>query len=135
MKPTQHQISAFKYVIETAMKTLSITREQAEARVWIIIESGLLEQGTPEDKYFQMMIENFMRFDPSKLDYKKMFAESMNFPALVKEYDKKFGRSLTAVLNDLKTKGIMPFEKVKFEIQQFDNFFFDNIWSKYPKRD
>lgn len=130
------QLATYEYVVKTAMKTLGISREQAEARTWIIINSGLLLHGGPEDSYSQMMIENFMRFDPNRLDYTQMFKDTMNFPELTKEYDKKFRRNLTVTLdNARKNPNNSDLEKLKYEIQEFDKFFKENIFDKYPKHD
>lgn len=121
-------------VVSTAMKTLGISKEQAVARVGIVSASGL-EKYTdgPDDPFYQMMVENFMRFDPHKIDYQKMLFDTLNFPQFVKEYDKKYKTNLAKAVKDLNSDK-SDFALIKKEIESFDKFFYYNIWIKYPKQ-
>ena len=123
--------SSRKYVIKTTMKTLGLSKNEATKRIDALLKSGILEDGSPGDTMTQMLIENFLRFDLNNLEYKAVFSATMHFPALVAEYDKREGKHLGKVLEQLK-KDDYNFEDVKEQIQSFDKFFCHKIWNRFP---
>lgn len=123
--------SGKKYVVKTTMKNLSLSKSEAEKRINALLKSGILQEGSPDDTMTQMLIENFLRFDLSKLDYKEVFQQTMAFPDLVAEYDKREGQHLTEILKSLKVDDY-DFEDVKEQIQSFDKFFCHKIWNRFP---
>jgi ATP sulfurylase len=124
--------SSRKYVVKTTMKNLNLSKQEATKRIDALVKSGILEDGSPDDTLTQMLIENFLRFDLSKLEYKDIFQQSMNFPALVAAYDKKEGQHLTETLKVIQSKSDYDFEDVKKQIQEFDKFFCYKIWNRFP---
>lgn len=120
-----------KWVIKETMKVLGLTKREAAKRVDALLKSGILKEGTPDDKWTQMRIENFLRFDLSKLDYKAVFMETMHFPALVEVYDKMKGQHLGKTLVAMKTEEY-DFPDVKQQIELFDRFFCEQIWNYFP---
>lgn len=113
------------------MKTFDLSKKEATKRVNALLKSGILEDGSPEDTMTQLLIENFLRFDLDNLQYEKVFRASMLFPALVEEYDKREGKRLGKVLQQLKSDNY-NFEDVKKQIQEFDKFFCHKIWNRFP---
>lgn len=124
-------LSKRKWVIKETMKGLNISKEEAIKRVDALLKSGILEEGSPEETWTQMRIENFLRFDLSKLDYKDVFQHTMRFPALILEYDKISGQHLTETLKAIHGNDY-DFEDVKEQIQTFDKFFCKHIWNYFP---
>jgi DNA-binding Lrp family transcriptional regulator len=124
-------LNSRKYVIKTAMRNLNISKQEAEKRIDALLKSGILEDGSPDDVMTQMLIENFLRFDLSKLDYKEVFQQTMAFPTLIAAYDKQEGQHLAGTLKSIKV-GEYDFEDVKEQIQSFDKFFCHKIWNRFP---
>lgn len=113
------------------MKGLGLSKQEAVKRVDALLKSGIMEEGAPDDKWTQMRIENFLRFDLSNLDYKGVFVETMNFPALVEVYDKMKGQHLGETLVAMKGEGY-DWPDVKEQIEMFDKFFCEHIWNYFP---
>lgn len=113
------------------MKTLALSKSEATKRIDALLKSGIMEDGSPDDRMTQMLIENFLRFDLDNLQYKEVFTASMHFPALIEEYDKREGKHLGKVLQQLKNDNY-NFEDVKEQIQAFDKFFCHKIWNRFP---
>ena len=84
------------------------------------------------DTLTQMLIENFLRFDLSKLNYKDVFQQSLYFPALIAAYDEKEGQHLTKVLEQIKNEKYDNHFDVKTQIENFDKFFCHKIWNRFP---
>lgn len=78
---------SYEYVVKTAMDTLGISRPESEKRINALLKSGLLNGGHPGNKWTQMIIDNFLRFDSSVRDFQATLFETMNFDDLVREYD------------------------------------------------
>ena len=125
-------LNSRKYVIKTAMRNLNISKQEAEKRIDALLKSGILEDGSPDDVMTQMLIENFLRFDLSKLDYKDVFGQSLNFPALIAAYDKQENQHLTETLKVIKSNTEFDFKDFKEQIQSFDKFFCHKIWNRFP---
>lgn len=113
------------------MKAMGLSRQEAEKRVDALLKSGIMEEGGPGDKWTQMRIENFLRFDLADLDYKRVFMETMNFPALVEVYDKMKGQHLGISLVAMRSEEY-NFAEVKQQIELFDKFFCEHIWNYFP---
>lgn len=120
-----------KWVIKETMKGLGLTKREAVKRVDALLKSGILKEGSPDDRWTQMRIENFLRFDLSNLDYKAVFMETMNFPALVEVYDEMKGQHLGKTLVAMKNEDC-EFAEVKQQIELFDKFFCEHIWNYFP---
>ena len=58
---SQHEADeVLEHIIQITMSTLKIPRLDAEFRVGALRQSGLLNQGGPDDQTSQMMIDLFM---------------------------------------------------------------------------
>lgn len=125
-------LNSRKYVIKTAMKNLNISKQEAEKRIDALLKSGILEDGSPDDVMTQMLIENFLRFDLSKLDYPEVFRQTINFPALIAAYDKHEGQNLAKILRALKENEPYDFTDATQQIESFDKFFCHKIWNRFP---
>ena len=113
------------------MKGLNLSKQEATERVNALLKSGILEEGNPDDRWTQMRIENFLRFDLAKLDYTEVFKSTLAFPALIEVYDKMKGEHLTKALEALKNDAYR-WEDVKGQIERFDKFFCKHIWNHFP---
>lgn len=113
------------------MKAMGLSKQEAEKRVDALLKSGIMEEGGPGDKWTQKRIENFLRFDLANLDYKAVFMETMNFQALVEEYDKMKGQHLGVALIAMKGEEY-DWPDVKQQIELFDKFFCEHIWNYFP---
>ena len=121
-----------EFVIAQTMQKMKVSRSIAEHRVQCLLFSGLLNEGSATDRFTQLKIENYLSFDLYKLDYKTVFFETLNFPDLVKLYDKKSGNNMTDALVEI-TKGNAP-AKALNELMLFDKFFNENIWAYFPEQ-
>jgi len=125
------KIFARKYVIQTTMKHFNLSKKEAGKRVDALLKSGIMEDGSPDDTMTQMLMDNFLRFDLSKLDYLDVFKKTMIFPALVDAYDKNEGQHLAKTLIELKKESYNSAD-VKKQIELFDKFFCRKIWNRFP---
>jgi hypothetical protein len=63
MKPIESNAErevVFNYLVNTTMSVKKVGREQAEKRVNALLESGILENGSPENLLTRMKIDEFM---------------------------------------------------------------------------
>lgn len=72
------------------------------------------------------------------MDYKDALLEALNNKELVSNYDRLTGASLGECIKSIKQGGInyaidLSTGRIKDEIQKFDNFFFEYVWSRLPK--
>ena len=111
---------------------LNIPVKEAAARMEALGKSGFLEDNpNPEDRLTQCLIENYIRFDHKKLDYKEAHLATLNFPELVLEYDKKFDRNLTKALAEIrKTERFAAWCEI--ELERFDIWLVFNFWNYLP---
>jgi len=121
-----------KSIITSVSSTLNISRKEAVKRVDALLKSDIMEDGSPGDRMTQLIIENFLRFDLSKLDYKDVFTKTLHFPELIAEYDEREDRQLAKVLKALFDKEPVAPQFAKEEIEAFDYFFCHKIWNRFP---
>lgn len=118
----------YNTVVKTSVEALGIPKQEAENRVNALLKSGLLDGGHPENVWFQMIIENFMRFNKN-VSYKKAFEDTLNFPDFIREYDIRQKTNLGIELHIARlNKGVH--DSLVEEIKKFDAFFFENFWKK-----
>lgn len=63
MKPIKSQKEAdkiFKGLVNIAISTLNISQEQAEKRISALLDSGILDKGSPDNPDSQKLIDKFM---------------------------------------------------------------------------
>jgi hypothetical protein len=73
------------------------------------------------------------------MEYQNAFLESLTNKELVSSYDKLTGSSLGECLKSMKQGGInyqidLSTGRIKDEIQKFDKFFFEYVWSRLPQK-
>lgn len=125
------QVKIREYVVKQTMEKMKLTKVEASERVDALVNSGILKGGTPDDRWYQLLIENFIRFDLSKLNYTEVFQDTLHFPELILEYDKREGQHLTSVRGSLRN-GTYDYEDAKAQIEAFDHFFCKHIWNYFP---
>ena len=118
----------FNSDVNTTMETLSISKAEATKRVNALLKSKLLDGGHPDEKWFQMIIENFMRFS-SEDTYDTVFKETLNFPAFIQEYDiiQKTNLGIELHISRLNKK---VSDALVEETKKFDAFLYENFWNK-----
>lgn len=121
-----------KYIVKETMKQMKVSKEEAEKRIDALLKSGILAEGSFDDEWTQLRIENFLRFDLSKLEYEDVFRSTLNFPALVLQYDKMKGTNLTTTLDRIRKDIEEDFIEAKRQIELFDDFFCKYIWNYFP---
>ncbi len=61
IKSQEEADAVFNYLVNTTMLTVQIDKAQAEKRVKALLDSGLLNGGSPDNPNTQMMIDIFMK--------------------------------------------------------------------------
>lgn len=127
---TKEQLKSNEFVISMTMDKMKVSRKVAEERVKALFLSGILKEGNPVDRYTQLRIENFLRFDLSKLDYTNVFYETLNFPAFISEYDKMTGNNMSLAMIQIRTE--TETDETEVQLGRFEDFFKANIWAHFP---
>lgn len=79
-------------VVVPVMTKHNITREEAEKRLRLLFESGILPTGSPDDPETQEMIDDFLSLSSeegaAKVLFEKTLNECLGNENLIKEYDR-----------------------------------------------
>lgn len=72
------------------------------------------------------------------MEYKQALMEALANKELVEQYDRLYNRSLGVCLNSMIAGGInyqidLQTGRIKDEIQGFDKFFYEMVWSRLAK--
>jgi hypothetical protein len=61
IKSQEEANKVFTYLVDTTTKVLKIERLQAEKRVRALLDSGILDGGSPDDPITQRKIDEFLQ--------------------------------------------------------------------------
>jgi DNA-binding Lrp family transcriptional regulator len=120
--------NSYEWVVKTTVETLGIKKQEAQKRVNALLKSGILDGLQPNDIWFQMLCENFMRFS-SEQEYKQVFEETLNFPDFIREYDIRNKANLGIELHISRLNKSVT-DSLTEEVNKFHNFFYESFWNK-----
>lgn len=127
----KQQRHSFEFVVSQTMEKMRLSRKEAIKRVQALLSSGIMQEGGTDDRFTQLRMENFLRFDLSNLVYEEVFKATLTFPELVAIYDKMNNRRLTRLISDIRNDKAQVVD-IKEEIEAFDKFFALKIWNYFP---
>jgi len=116
-------------VIIPLMTRYKISREEAEKRLQLLYQSGLLEDGDYESKHYQMRVDSFLAQDSETLQdlvaFEKIFTQCLSNAALVRQYDRLTFNNLTKSLR--KANAGLPPANFERQLAGFEKFVRETI--------
>jgi len=119
-------------LIQPVMNIFNVSKEEAEKRLQNLSESGIMQNGHPDDLETQQMIDDFLEKDSNEslllVLFDKTLTKCMEDKLFVKEYDRIAKANFTKCLREMK-EGNPPNNAMK-QIRKFSDFVRNTVYSK-----
>lgn len=116
-------------VVLPLMNRYKIPREEAEKRLHLLYEAGILNGRSPDDTMTQRHIDNFLSHDSDTLKdlvaFEKIFTKCLSNAALVRQYDRLTFNNLAKSLR--KANAGLPPANFERQLAGFEKFVRETI--------
>lgn len=119
-------------VVIPVMEKHKVSRYEAERRLTLLFESGILRYGSPDDPESQRIIDNFLAQDSETLkgavQYERILNECLENKELVRQYDRLTMSNLTKALR--RANAGLPPPNFKRQIEGFERFLEETVFKR-----
>ena len=121
-------------IVIPVMEKHNVSREEAEKRLRLLFQSGILSLGGPDDIAQMKRIDDFLENDSETLqgmvNHERFLTTCLDNVALVRQYDRLHFTNLTKALR--KANAGLPPSNFKRQIAAFDKFITETILPTLP---
>lgn len=125
----EKKVELTEEVVIPLMNRYKIPREEAEKRLYLLLESDMLKHGSPDETYYQRRIDEFLAHDSETLQdlvaFERIFTKCLSNAALVRQYDRLTFNNLAKSLR--KANAGLPPANFERQLAGFEKFVRETI--------
>lgn len=119
-------------IIQPVMDQFKVSKEEATQRLQNLSESGIMQNGHPDDIETQKMIDDFLEKDSNEsallVLFDKTLTKCMEDKSFVKEYDRIAKANFTKCLREMNENN--PPKNTMKQLRKFSDFVRNTVYAK-----